>query len=295
MQDVIIIGGGYAGMAAALQLLRARRQVLVIDAGQRRNRFARTSHGFLGQDGVDAATIASVAREQLMAYPTLTWIDGLATAASGHKDDFRVTVPSGEEYSARRLLFATGVADELPPIPGLAERWGTSVFHCPYCHGYELDQGAIGVIASGPMSAHQAQLLPDWGPTTYLNYASMPLADDTRQNLLNRGVTIEDTLIDKIEGEADVLLTDGRRLPFAGLFIISRCTPASPLAGAMGCTLMDTPLGTQIQTSDGKETSIPGVFACGDVARIPHSVSLAVGDGAWAGAQLHGSLVWPDS
>lgn len=295
MQDVIIVGGGYAGMAAALQLLRARRKVLVIDAGQRRNRFASQSHGFLGQDGVDPAVIAATARDQLMAYPTLDWVEGLVTQAAGSKDDFRVTLASGATHRGRRLLLATGLADQLPPIPGLAERWGQSVFHCPYCHGYELDQGAIGVIATGPMSLHQAQLLPEWGRVTFLTNGAIAPDAAERQDLATRGVTIEDTLIDRIEGTVDVVLTDGRRLVLAGLFTAARCEPATPVAEAMGCALMDTPMGRQIRTSDAKETSLPGVFACGDVARAPHSVSLAVADGAWAGAQLHRSLVWPDA
>ena len=145
MHDVIVIGGSYAGMAAALQLLRAYRAVKVIDAGERRNRFADLSHGFLGQDGVAAAEIALTARRQLEAYPTLSWVEERATAVTGGTDDFTVTTADGELHHARRLLFATGLTDELPDIKGLSERWGKSVFHCPYCHGYELDRGPIGV------------------------------------------------------------------------------------------------------------------------------------------------------
>lgn len=295
MQDVIIIGGGYAGMAAALQLLRARRSVLVVDAGQRRNRFASHAHGFLGQDGVDPAVIASTARDQLMTYPTLTWVDGLVTQATGDKDAFDVTLADSATHRGRRLLFATGLADRLPPVRGLAERWGQSVFHCPYCHGYELDRGAIGVIATGPMSVHQAQLLTEWGQVTFLTNGAVSVDAETRDDLSARGVTLEDTLVDRIEGTADVVLADGRRLRFAGLFTAALCEPATPVAEAMGCALTDTPMGRQIQTSAAKETSLPGVFACGDLARAPHSVSLAVADGAWAGAQLHRSLVWPDA
>jgi thioredoxin reductase len=294
MHDVIVVGGGYAGMAAALQLLRARRKVLVVDAGARRNRFASHAHGFLGQDGVDPAEIAAAARRQLEAYPTLVWIDGTVGAASGRRDDFRVTLATGEVHAARRLLFATGVADQLPAVPGLAERWGRSVFHCPYCHGYELDRGRIGVIAVGPMSVHQAQLLPEWGEVTFLTNGAVDPDAEARRDLAERGVRIEEVPIERIEGAAEVLLADGRRLVFAGLFITPRCVPASPVAEAMGCALTETPMGLQIGTSEAKETSIPGVFACGDVARTPHSVSLAVGDGAWAGAQVHRSLVWPD-
>jgi thioredoxin reductase len=290
--DVIVIGGSYAGMAAALQLLRARRKVLVIDAGQRRNRFAEVSHGFLGQDGVDPAEIASKAREQLQAYPTLTWVEGLATRAEGEKDAFAVTTAAGVRHDARRLLFATGVSDALPAIEGLGERWGKSVFHCPYCHGYELDRGRIGCIATGPISVHQAQLLPEWGETTlFLNGSFTPDAEQ-RADLVARGVTIEETPVAGLEGKADVRLTDGRLLPFAGLFTASRVAPATPIAEHLGCTIEDTPFGTQIQTDAMKETTIPGAFACGDAARVPHSVTLAVGDGAWAGAQLHRSLVF---
>lgn len=291
--DVIVIGGSYAGMAAALQLVRARRTVLVIDGGQRRNRAAAHSHGFLGQDGADPVVIASTARAQLEAYPTLRWLDGLVTEASGDKDDFSVRTHGGAEHRARRVLLATGVSDELPPIEGLAERWGRSVFHCPYCHGYELDNGRIGVIATGPMSVHQAQLLPEWGEVSFLLNGALEPDETAVRDLIDRGVSIESTPIARIEGHANVVLADGRRLAFAGLFTASRTSPSTPVAERMGCALMETPTGTQIRTSEAKETSIAGVFACGDVARAPHSISLAVGDGAWAGAQVHRSLVWP--
>ena len=290
--DVIVIGGSYAGMAAALQLLRARRKVLVIDAGKRRNRFAEESHGFLGQDGINPGEIARKAREQLSAYPTLTWVEGTAEQAEGEKDAFVVTMADATRHDGRRLLFATGVSDALPELEGLGERWGKSVFHCPYCHGYELGQGRIGCIATGPMSLHQAQLLPEWGEVTFfLNGSFVP--DETQHaDLAARGVTIEAAPIARLEGKADVRLTDGRLLPFAGLFTASRVSPSSPIAERLGCALEETPFGTQIQTDVTKETTISGAFACGDAARIPHSVSLAVGDGAWAGAQLHRSLVF---
>lgn len=293
--DVIVIGGSYAGMAAALQLVRTRRVVLVIDAGKRRNRAASHSHGFLSQDGADPAVIASTARTQLEAYPTLSWVDDLVVKASGSRDAFNIETSTGEAYGARRLLLATGVSDTLPDIKGLAERWGTGVFHCPYCHGYELDQGQIGVIATNPMSIHQAQLLPEWGSVTLLTNGVVELNEPTRQDLSKRGVTVEAARIDRIEGHADVVLTDGRRLRFAGLFTASKNAPSTPVAEELGCALAETPMGTQIHTSETKETNIAGVFACGDAARVPHSVSLAVADGAWAGAQLHRSLVWPDS
>ncbi|WP_283179432.1 NAD(P)/FAD-dependent oxidoreductase [Gemmobacter sp. 24YEA27] len=294
MQDVIVIGGSYAGMAAALQLLRARRKVTVVDAGERRNRFAGQSHGFLGQDGVDPALIWSQARDQLLAYPPLTWIRNEACGVSGQRDGFQVDLAAGDPVQGRRLLFASGVKDQLPEIPGLAERWGKSVFHCPYCHGYELDQGRIGVIATGPMSLHQAQLLPEWGAVTFLTQGLYAPDAAARADLARRGAEIETTPVARLSGHADLELTDGRVLQFAGLFTATRTSPASPLAEDFGCAMTETPMGRQILTGDSKETTIPGVFACGDTARAPHSVSLAVGDGAWAGAQIHRSLVWPE-
>lgn len=295
MYDVIVIGGGYAGMAATLQLLRARRSVLVIDAGLRRNRTASHSYGFLGQDGIDPAELARTARTQLEAYSTLNWHEGDVSHATGENDKFQVTLSTGEDFAGRRLLFATGVSDELPPVPGLVARWGRSVFHCPYCHGYELDQGQIGVIANGPMSLHQAQLLPDWGNVTLFTNGALIVDQAARNDLDRRGVLVEDVRIDRIEGDADVILNDGRSVTFAGLFTASRCSPASDVAEVMGCKLMDTPFGSQVLTTDDKETTTRGAYACGDVARFPHSVSFAVADGAWAGTQVHRSLVWPVS
>ncbi|MDQ0347401.1 NAD(P)/FAD-dependent oxidoreductase [Ancylobacter vacuolatus] len=292
MHDVIVVGGAYAGMAAALQLLRARRRVLVIDAGLRRNRFSHASHGLLGQDGVDPAELARTARRQLEAYPTLEWIDGEAQSAAGAKDAFTVSTASGAVHRGRRLLFALGVSDELPAIEGLAERWGRSVFHCPYCDGYELDRGAIGVLATGPMSVHQARMVKEWGKVTLFTNASFTPDEATRATLAQEAIALEETPLARLEGHADVVLADGRRLAFAGLFTAPRNRPSSKLAEGLGCALEETPFGTQIGTSEAKETSIPGAFACGDAARVPHSLTLAIADGAWAGMHLHRSLVF---
>src|SRR5437867_3455668 len=151
MYDVIIIGGSYAGLAAALQLVRARRHVLIVDAGQRRNRFAHHSHGFLGQDGQPPEAIAAKGRSEVFAYPTGTWREALATEARSISDGFVVRAGS-DEHRGKRLILATGVVDELPAIPGLAERWGKQIFFCPYCDGYEFGMGRLGVLATSEES-----------------------------------------------------------------------------------------------------------------------------------------------
>jgi thioredoxin reductase len=294
--DAIIVGGSYSGLAAALQIARARRQVLVIDAGERRNRFAESSHGFLTRDGSPAAQIAGIGREQLLAYPNVTWIDARAENAAGSLDAFTIATSSGTSHESRRLILATGVTDLLPPIPGLRERWGKSVFHCPYCHGYETDGGAIGVLATGPLSMHQATMLPDWGKTTlFLNNAFEP---DSAQldALAARGVPVEYTPVTAVSGDGTkpvIKLSDGRSIPLAGLFTFSRTAVTGPLPQQLGCDLDDGPLGTFIKTEDSKMTSIPGVYACGDTALMAGSVSFAVGDGVKAGISAHQSLMFP--
>jgi thioredoxin reductase len=290
--DVIIVGGSYAGMAAALQLLRARRTVLVIDAGKRRNRFASHSHGFLTQDGATPESIVAKAGMQLVKYPTLSWIEGEASAAQQIDSGFEVTMESGATYSAKRLILATGVTDTLPEITGLAERWGQSVFHCPYCHGFELDQGRIGVIAVGPLSMHHGLMLPDWGETTLLLNDSFSPDDEQRSQLALRGTAIEPARITEISGNADVHLAGGRVLLFDGLFVAPHTAPTGNLARQLGCAYEDSPMGQFISTNAMKETTVPFVFACGDAARAAGSVTFAVGDGHMAGSAVHQSLMF---
>jgi thioredoxin reductase len=293
MFDTIVIGGSYAGLSAALQLARARRKVAIVDAGQRRNRFAGHSHGFLTQDGVDPAAIAAAARAQILAYPTVTWFQGEATKATGAIDDFHVTVNDEESIAGRRLILAPGVRDELPPVEGLAERWGRSVFHCPYCDGYEID-GPIGVLYVAPHSIHHAQMLPDWGPTTYFLNGNPPPSGEELADLERRGTRIEPAPIRRLVGpRADIELVDGRLIPVAGLFTATKTSPSSPLAEQLGCDLAPSPTGTYIANDEMKQTTVPGIFACGDAARPFGSVALAVGDGAMTGAATHRSLLFP--
>ncbi|MCQ6256554.1 NAD(P)/FAD-dependent oxidoreductase [Pseudomonas sp. Q11] len=291
--DVIITGGSYAGMSAGLQLARARRKVLVIDGGQRRNRFAATSHGFLGQDGRAPADIAEDARAQLMAYPTVEWVSDTVVQARKEEGGFTLETARGQRFNAQRLLLATGVIDDLPAVQGLAERWGKSVFHCPYCHGYELDQGPIGVLATSPMSLHHALMLPDWGPTTFFTNGVFEPDPEQRASLELRGVTLEAEPVERIEGErANVVLEGGRVVAIDGLFVLPRTRVGSSLAASLGCEFEDGPLGAFIQTDMTRETSVPGVFACGDAAMPFGSVALSVGDGVRAGSGVHRSLIF---
>ncbi len=293
MYDVIVVGGSYAGMAAALQLARGRRTVCVIDAGQRRNRFASTSHGVLGQDGTAPSEIAGNAKAQLLRYPSVTWRDGTVVLAEKTGDAFTVHMKQEEIVAARRLVLATGITDELPAIPGLAERWGQSAFHCPYCHGYELDRGPLGVLATGEASLHQALLMPEWGPTTFFTNGIFEPNDGQQRQLQARGVTLERELVTAITGShATVHLQDGRSVALAGLFLASRVNAASPLAEQLGCEFVDSPLGPYLQTDETKETSVAGVFACGDAARVAGNVAFAIADGAMAGLAAHRSLVF---
>ncbi|MEZ5706870.1 MAG: NAD(P)/FAD-dependent oxidoreductase [Burkholderiaceae bacterium] len=294
--EFAVIGGSYAGMAAALQLARARRQVLVVDAAQRRNRFVDafggTSHGYLTQDGRAPAEIAADAREELMNYPTVDWLHGTAVDAHVAPDGWLCFSVGSEAVRAQRLIIATGVRDELPPVSGLAERWGQSVFHCPYCHGYEADAGPIGIIAASPMAQHHAIMLPDWGrPVLFLNGAYNPEAEEIAA-MARRGTQIEATPIARIEGLADVVLEDGRTFTMNALFTQPRTLMSSPIAEELGCALEDGPMGPFIKVDDFKATSVPNVFACGDAARAAGNVTLAVADGAMAGFGAHRSSMF---
>lgn len=291
--DVIVIGGSYAGMAAALQLARGRRQVLVIDAGVRRNRFATFSHGLLGQDGKSPSAIAEEAKAQLLKYPNITWLQGLVDTAEKHGDSFSV-VSSNKSFSAKRLILATGVTDHLPAIPGLQDRWGISIFHCPYCHGYELNQGPLGVLAVSEASLHQAMLIPDWGPTTLFTNNCFTPDEAQREQLAARNVRIETETVSEIIGEqsAIIKLDNGRLVELAGLFVASLTQPSNRIAQDLGCEIAESPVGFYVKTDELKQTSVPGVFACGDLARPMGSVTFAIGDGAQAGFATHRSLIF---
>jgi thioredoxin reductase len=305
--DAVIVGGSWAGLAAALQLTRARRHVLVIDAGQPRNRFARTAHGFLGQDGRPPAEIIKTFHTELRRYPTVLLRDGTATDARANDDgtfqvEFTWADPEfHQSVRTRRLILATGVVDELPNIAGLTERWGRQVLHCPYCHGYEVEEGRLGVLATGEASLHIALLLPDWSPkvTFFTNETFFPNAEQLSA-LEARGVRVEPRPVVALYGETASNLgvqVRGRGDAFwlDALFVASRTHLASPLAERLGCAIEEGPQGPMVRTDATKETSVKGVFCAGDAARTPHSATFAVADGAMAGIAVQRSLVMEDA
>lgn len=295
--DVIIIGGSFAGLSAAMQLARARRQVLLVDAARPRNRYAAHAHGFLGQDGVPPQEIVAIARAQLARYPTVSFLDGEAIQALAQDGGFVVVMAGGEQVRGARLILATGMRDELPPLPGLQARWGQTVLHCPYCHGFEVAGEPLGVLAAHPMSVHQAMLLPDWGPTTYFTQGQFEPSPEDARHLGARGVNVERTPVVALLGDAPaltgVVLADGRELPLRALFVASRVHMASPLAGQLGCEFDEGPLGPVIRVDDMKQTTVPGVFAAGDASTPMSNATLASASGVMAGVCAHRSLVMP--
>lgn len=294
--DAIVVGGSFAGLSAAMYLARARRAVCVIDSGLPRNRFAEHSHGFFGQDGSAPGVMLSTARAQVAAYPTVTFVEGKATGATKTGDGFAVTLATGEVLEGARLILAFGVSDELPAIPGVAERWGRSVLHCPYCHGFEFAGRRLGVLHTSPMAIHQAMLIAEWGPTTlYLNGAAAP-DEAQRAELAKRSVAIEPAPVRALHGEGTSLsaleLTDGRQLGVDALYLGPRTRFNSDIPGRLGCEVEELPLGAMIRTDDQRQTTVPGVYAAGDITRGAHNVTWASADGVTAGVAAHRSLVF---
>ena len=191
--------------------------------------------------------------------------------------------------TAYSFLAGTGEKPDELAISGLAERWGRSVFQCPYCHGYEMEAGPIGIIAGSELAHYHAIMLPDWGmPTLFLNDAYRPSVEDLAV-FARRGTQVEAARIIRIEGVADVLLEDGRTMSMHGLFTQPRTHMSSAFAAQLGCSLAEGPMGAFIQVDAMQQTSVPNVFACGDAARAAGNVALAVADGALAGIAAHRS------
>ena len=294
--DVLIIGGSFAGLSAAMQLARARKAVLVLDTGMPRNRFAAASHGFPGQDGQSPADITTRLREELSAYPTVRFHDEAAVSARREGNGFRVSLADGSNVTARRIVLAYGVHDSLPDLPGLAERWGASVLHCPYCHGYELDRQPVGVLARGEMALHQAMLLPDWGPTTLFTQGLLQLSPDQVQALKSRDARIEDTPVAELIGSGSTLeavrLEDGRMVALAGLFLAPVTAPSSDIAAQLGCEMRDGPTGPYVAVDQMQATTVAGIFAAGDLASPMPNATLAAAAGVMAGGAAHRSLIF---
>jgi thioredoxin reductase len=295
--DVIVVGGSFAGLSAALQIARARRRVLVVDAGRPRNRFAAHSHGFLGQDGRVPQVITRIGREQLLAYPTAAFAQDEVVAAQSTDTGFAVTLASGARAHAARLVLSTGVEDDLPTIPGLAERWGRTVLHCPYCHGYEVAGGTLGVLATMPGSVHQALLIADWGEVVLFADASFALDDAQRSALAARGVRVEavpvQAMTTAVDGYETIVLADGREVTLSALFVATRTRFSSPLAESLGCAFDDGPQGPVIRVDAKQATTVSGVFAAGDAASAMSNATLASAGGVLAGVFAHQSLAIP--
>lgn len=295
MLDVAVIGGSFAGLTAALQLARASRSVVVIDGGAPRNRTSSGAHGVAGWDGVAPSEILARFRSDAAAYPTVSFQDAMVEAVSGAEDDFHLTLSTGETLTARRIVLAHGVRDRLPDVPGLAEGWGQRVLHCPYCHGYEVRGERLAVLAVHPMSAHQALMLrADWSGRVSLitnGIAGLDLAA-----LAAAGVEIIEAELHaacSTTGGIDLRLSGGGTERFAALFLGPETSLAGSPAAMLGCDTGDGPMGAFVEVGPMAQTSVPGVFAAGDVARPMPNINFALADGAQAGTGCHASLVFP--
>lgn len=294
--DVIIIGGSFAGLSAAMQLVRGRRRVVLIDANLPRNRFAKESHGVFCLDGKTPSEIRLTALSQLSSYPTFHFIEETATEVKQTPEGFSVTLKSGATYDAKKLILTIGITDQLPDIPGVKEHWGKTVIHCPYCHGYELRDRALGVLATTELSFHQAAMIPDWGVTTLFTQGRFKPEGEVLDHLISRGVALEETAVTHVIGDGEqirhVLLADGRHIPIKGLYVAPKAIVDSPLIKKLNLETLETPMGTIVKVNDLKESSMKGVFVAGDVSNALQNGTFAIASGTMAGVAAHRSLIF---
>lgn len=295
MQDVLIIGGGAAGLNAALVLGRTRRSVTVIDAGHPRNEPASAAHGFITRDGVAPLELLRLGRADLEPYD-VEIVDGYVESAERIDGGFRVTLRDGTTRSGRRLLVTAGVVDELPDIPGLAERFGKDAAHCPFCHGWEIRDQAIGVIGSGTFAVHQALLFRQWSPsiTLFLNSAPEPTAVELQQ-LKARGIPVIRGAVTGVHAKDDAVthleLEDGSEHPIQAVTVQSRVLVRAEFLAGLGLVPVATPFGESIESDEMGKTSAPGVWVAGNITNLSATVLAAAQSGAMAAVVINNDLM----
>ncbi len=294
--DVVILGGGAAGLSGALMLGRARRSVLVVDGGEPRNAPAAHMHGFLGHDGASPLELLKTGREEAAGYGVET-VTGQAQTVSKEDGGFVVELDTGAKVKARRVLAATGIIDELPDIPGLAQRWGRDVVHCPYCHGWEFRDEAVGVLATGPQSVHQAQLFRQLtGEVVYFTHTGPGLTDEEAEGLAARGITVVDGEVAQVEVADDritgVRLSGGEVVPLRALVVAPRSRPRADMLAPLGLHPTPQPNGDSITAVDPTgRTEVPGVWVAGNLTSLFATVVVAAASGSMAGAAINADLI----
>ena len=291
--DVVVVGGGPAGLNGALVLARARRSVLVVDAGEPRNAPAAGVHGFLTRDGTPPAELSAIGREEVRHYGG-TIVDCRATSAARTDTGFTVTLDDGSTVHARRLLVTTGLVDELPDIPGVRERWGHEVIHCPYCHGWEVRDKTVGILATTWFAVQKALLVRQWVDDLTLLLHTQPEPDDTQlEQLAARDIRV-------VRGEvvafdaAGAHLDDGALVPIQALAVAPRMVARSELLTALGLTPTPHPMGEFIAADPTGLTAVPGVWVAGNVADLMANVLSSAAAGAAAAAAINADLMTED-
>ncbi|WP_246645328.1 FAD-dependent oxidoreductase [Nonomuraea ceibae] len=299
--DVIVVGGGAAGLSGALTLARARRSVLVIDSGLPRNAPASGMHNYLGREGIAPSEFLAIGREEAASYGAEIVTGVAVTAERLDGGGFRVELEDGTTRTAARLLVTTGLVDELPEVAGLAERWGREVLHCPYCHGYEVRDRRIGVLASGPMAVRQALLWRQWSDrvTLFLNDVPSPTGEDLEQ-LAARDIAVVGGKVTGLEVTDDALtgvnLADGRVVPVEAVVVAPRFTARAGVLAGLGLEPVDHEmaghvLGSHIAADPTGATEVPGVWVAGNVANVAEVVIGSVAAGVKAAGAINADLV----
>jgi thioredoxin reductase len=298
--EVVVVGGGTAGLSAALVLGRARRRTLVVDAGEPRNAPAAHMQGYLSRDGMSPADFLAVGREEIARYG-VELVRDRAVDVSREDGDFAVVLASGRTVRARRLVIATGLKDELPRVPGLAERFGRDVLHCPYCHGWEVRDQAFGVLATTPTGVHQALMVSQWSKdvTFFLHtLAEEELSDDDLRRLAAAGVEVVPGEVSELITQDDRLtgirLTDGTTHEREVLFVAPRAVPQTDLLRRLGAELRETPFGAYPVVDETGLTTVPGVWSAGNAMGFAEQVINAAAGGYRAGATINGELLMTD-
>lgn len=292
--EVIIIGGSYAGLSAALALGRSLRRVLIIDAGQPCSRQVPRTHNFLTRDGETPREIAAIAREQVSRYPTISFLEQSVTEVQKTINGFEVSTDSGDIFPALKLILATGIRDLLPDIEGFSRCWGISIIHCPYCHGYEYHGQQTGLLITGEPTMHLAAMIHNLTPslTILTNGVNPDLTEYQLQQLEQRKIQIHTSVIREFvhqEGKLQsILLEDGSSLPMEVMYAKVPFIQQNTIAEELGCT--HTEYG-HIKTNSFQKTNVPGVFACGDNTSITRSVAAAIASGNVAGAMVNKELI----